>query len=165
MMNNNKTIEVLNKLVEINNDRLEGYETALNETEEHDLKSLFAELARTSHRCRKELAAEIRNLGGVPTEGTKITGKFFRAWMDFKAALTGKDRETIVNSCESGEDKAVETYEEVIKDDLEYLSPDQQALVRVQYELIKADHDTVRSLRDSLAGRDSDDSHRSRTSY
>ena len=165
-MKEDKMIEVLNKLLEINNDRLEGYETALNETEEHDLKTLFAQLARTSHRNRKELAAEISNLGGNPTEGTKVSGKFFRAWMDLKAALTGKDRETIVSSCEFGEDKAVETYEEVIKDDLNYLTPDQQAIVRVQYALIKADHDTVHSLRESLAGRsDSDDNQRSRASY
>ena len=67
---------------------LEGYETALNETEEHDIKTLFAQLARTSHRNRKELAAEITNMGGNPTEGTRTSGKIFRAWMDSKASLS-----------------------------------------------------------------------------
>jgi len=35
---------VLNTLIENNNDRIEGYETASNETEEQDLKTLFAQL-------------------------------------------------------------------------------------------------------------------------
>jgi hypothetical protein len=32
---------VLNTLITINNDRIEGYETATKETEEQDLKTLF----------------------------------------------------------------------------------------------------------------------------
>lgn len=145
-----KTVDALNKLLEINNDRLEGYETASKETDEHDLKTLFAQLARTSHRCRQELVSEITSLGGEPVEGTKVSGKFFRAWMDVKAALTGKDRKAILSSCEFGEDKAVDTYEKVLEDDVKYLNTNQEALVRAQYALIQADHNKVRSLRDSL---------------
>lgn len=144
-------VDVLNKLLEINNDRLEGYETALKETDEHDLKTLFAELARTSHKCIIELTDEIRSLNGDPVEGTKVSGKFFRVWMDVKAALTGRDRKAILSSCEFGEDKAVETYEEVLRDDLEHLSSMQQDLVRSEYALIKADHDKIRYLRDSFS--------------
>jgi hypothetical protein len=33
---------------------------------------------------------------GTPEEGTRITGKFFRVWMDVKAALTNKDRKAIL---------------------------------------------------------------------
>ena len=36
-MENEKTIEALNTLITINNDRIEGYETAAKETEEQDL--------------------------------------------------------------------------------------------------------------------------------
>jgi uncharacterized protein (TIGR02284 family) len=151
-MKNGKTIDILNKLVEINNDRLDGYETALNETDDHDLKALLARFARTSHKNGQELSSEILRLGGTPTESTKTSGKIYRAWMDVKAAFSGKDKEAIISSCEFGEDKALEAYNEVLKDDLDYLSNDQQTLVRVQYSLLKADHNTVRSLRDSVAG-------------
>lgn len=51
-MENEKTIDVLNTLVKINNDRTEGYETALKETDESELKALFAEFARTSQKQR-----------------------------------------------------------------------------------------------------------------
>ncbi len=149
-MKNDKTIEVLNKLLEINNDRLDGYETASRETDENDLKSLFAELAKTSLRCRQELVNEINDLGGKPVEGTKTSGKFFRAWMDVKAALSGKDRKAIIKSCEFGEEKAIETYKNVLMNDILYLSTRQLTLIRAQYALLKTDFDKLYSLRDVL---------------
>jgi uncharacterized protein (TIGR02284 family) len=147
-MNKEKTIDTLNTLVEINNDRIEGYETAINETNEEDLKTIFSQFARTSHKCKVELIEEVRKLGGTPEKGTRTSGKFYRAWMDIKAALTGKDREVILNSCEFGEDVAIETYHKVLKDEIENLSAEQHALVSAQQDLIKADHDKVRSMRD-----------------
>ena len=149
-MENKKAIDVLNTLVEINNDRIEGYETAARETNEPDLRVLFTKLAETSQDCRIELEREVEMLGGTPAKGTKVSGKFFRAWMDVKAAITGKDRKAILESCEFGEDHAVKTYEDVLEDDSEHLTSEHIALIEEQYDLIKADHDAVRALRDSL---------------
>lgn len=149
-MDNEKTIDVLNKLIQINNDRIEGYETASKETEEHDLKTMFAQFTKTSEKNNQELSTEITKLGGTPTDGTKNTGKFFRVWMDVKAALTGKDRKAILNSCEFGEDEALETYEDVQENDAEHLSAEQKSMVTAQYELLKTDHDTVKNMRDAL---------------
>ena len=149
-MENKKAIDALNTLVEINNDRIEGYETAAKETNEPDLKVLFTKLAETSQDCRIELEREVELLGGTPAKGTKVSGKFFRAWMDVKAAITGKDRKAILESCEFGEDQAVNTYESVLEDEREHLTSEQIALIESQYDLIKADHDAIRALRDSL---------------
>jgi len=41
-METQKTIDVVNDLIIINNDRIEGYKTASEETEEQDLKELFS---------------------------------------------------------------------------------------------------------------------------
>ena len=150
-MDKDETIDGLNSLIEINNDRIEGYEKASNETEENDLKSLFASFIRTSQKCRLELIDEVHFLGGTPAEGTKISGKFYRAWMDIKSAITGRDRKTVLDSCEYGEDVAVNTYDKVIDDfgdvSLGTSSP-LKALLFKQRNLIKADHDKVKSLRD-----------------
>jgi len=154
-MNTEKTIEVLNTLIEINNDRIEGYETAAKETDEDDLKALFAQLASTSEECKAELIDEVEQLGGTHTEGTRTTGKFFRAWMDVKAALTDKDRNAILSSCEYGEDVAMKTYQDVLDNHSEELTDEQLDLVEEQSELIQADHDTVKSLRDALIESDS----------
>ena len=147
-MKKEKSIEVLNTLVEINNDRIAGYETAFKETTEPDLKNLFSDLLQTSKRCKSELVSEVSMLGGEPTEGTKTTGKLYRVFMDMRAALTGKDRAAILKSCEFGEDAAIDTYRKVLENNLDDISPEQKAMVKMQYELIKADHDKVKRLRD-----------------
>jgi uncharacterized protein (TIGR02284 family) len=149
-MENEKTIDVLNTLITINNDRIEGYETASDETEDFELKSLFTDFAETSHSCKRDLVGEVIRLGGEPAEGTMVSGKFYRIWMDIKAALTGKDRKAILNSCEYGEDIAVKTYKEALTDNFDDLTVDIQTLIQEQHNLIKADHDKVKSLRDSL---------------
>lgn len=149
-MKKEKAIEVLNTLITINNDRIEGYETASKETQEADLKTLFAGFISTSQECRQELVNEVNTLGGEIAEKTKTSGKFFRVWMDVKAALTGQDRKAILNSCEYGEDKALETYDNALKNDLEHLSAEQQIMINDQKSLLKADHDHVRALRDAL---------------
>lgn len=148
-MENQKQIDVLNQLVEINNDRVEGYETAAKEAQTNDLKQLFGELKSTSRDNLEELSREVVLLGGTPTESTKVTGKFFRAWMDVKAALTGNDRHQILVSCEFGEDNALKTYHDVIDNKSGSLSGKQLEMVRKQSEKIKTDHDKIRSLRDA----------------
>lgn len=148
-MTNDKTVDALNRLVEINNDRIEGYETAANETDEQDLKTVFGRFSQNSHTCREELANEIVSLDGTPTEGTKNTGKLFRAWMGVKAALTGDDRHAILSSCEFGEDHALQTYRDVLKDDREHLSSSQINMINTQMGLLKGDHDKVKAMRDA----------------
>lgn len=151
-MEREKTIEILNSLITINNDRIEGYETASKSTEELDLKSLFARFISTSQKCKQELVQEVNTLGGEEAEGTKVSGKFFRAWMSLKAALTGKDRKAILTSCEFGEDKAKETYDTALENGSNQLSPSQHDMIKVQKSLLKSDHDHIKTLRDGLVG-------------
>lgn len=148
-MENEKRIAALNELIEINNDRVEGYETASKETKAEDLKSLFAGFTRTSQNALSELRSEVTRLGGQPEEGTRVTGKFFRAWMDVKAALTGDDRHAILSSCEFGEDKAQEAYDHVFENHSAVLSSEELEMLRDQQAALRADHDKVKSLRDA----------------
>lgn len=141
-----KTIDVLNSLITINNDRIEGYKTASEETEEFELKSLFSGFISTSEKCKRELVNEVNMLGGEQAEGTKFSGKFFRVWMDVKAALTGKDRKAILNSCEFGEEEATETYENALDDNLEHLSTENQVMIRAQLQLLQADRNQIKAL-------------------
>lgn len=147
-MDNSKLVDKLNKLVEINNDRVEGYETAAKEMESGELHILFGKLAATSHNNLSELRTEVKRLGGEPTDGTRISGKFFRAWMDVKAALSSNERQTVLDSCEFGEDKALETYEDVLENSKDF-SPEQLAMIRKQEYALRQDHDQVKALRDA----------------
>ena len=144
---NKKIVDVLNTLVQINNDRIDGYEHAKNETDESDLKVLFNGMAVRSRMLNRQLANEVLKYGGKPTESTTTLGKVFRAWMDFKATLTGKDRKAILVSCEFGEDAAQDTYADAIKNGSE-LPSDIVKLIADQKAQLSEDHNRVKSLRD-----------------
>jgi uncharacterized protein (TIGR02284 family) len=148
-MENQKTIDALNTLIQINNDRFESYDTAFIETQEQDLKTLFSQFMLTSQRCKQELVNDVIRLGGVPTESTRLTGKFFRVWMDVKAAITGKNQKAILSSCEYGENIVLDTYQNVLKNEMQFLSFVQQTMINAQYALIKADYDKVKRLHDA----------------
>ena len=145
-----QSIEALNSLIEINNDRIEGYNTASKETEDAELKTLFSQLSGTSMKCNQALIKQVAVLGGTPIEGTKTSGKIYRIWMDFKAMLTGKDRTSILNSCEYGETVAIEHYESVLKDNSANLTSEQQMMLNGQLDYLKADFTKVKKLNSLL---------------
>ena len=91
METNENLIEVLNDLIRINNDRVDGYEKALNEVEDIDidLRGIFQKMANESRENINELSVEVRNLGGEIATGTTTSGKIYRVWMDIKATFTG----------------------------------------------------------------------------
>ncbi|MDQ1087897.1 MULTISPECIES: PA2169 family four-helix-bundle protein [unclassified Siphonobacter] len=146
---NEKLVDVLNDLVRINNDRISGYEKAVNETEleDVDLKALFNRFADESRTYRDELSREIVNLGGTPTDETTTSGKFYRVWMDVKAAFTGKDRKAILENCEFGEDAAQEAYQTALESDAN-MSTDIRQLISTQKAKLKDSHDAVKKYRD-----------------
>src|ERR1700729_619546 len=106
MQNTRETIEVLNDLMQINNDRITGYEKAIRETkpEGDDLKVLYASMIAESHRNKIALATEVQAMGAEVEQGTTTSGKIYRAWMDVKAVFTGHDRHAVLANCEAGED-------------------------------------------------------------
>ncbi len=144
-----KTVNSRN-LKQFNNDRIQGYETAFKETEEQDLKTMFAQFTTTSLKCKQELVSEVRKMGGKHEEGTMISEKFFRVWMDVKTALTGKNRKAILSSCEFGEDTAVDTYNKALINNVHDISADQRTMLNSQFALIKADHYKIKTMRDAL---------------
>lgn len=147
-MENNK--EILNDLVQITNDRIAGYQKAIEElhVEDTDLKTLFVEMVRQSHRHKAALVQELQVLGADADTGTTTSGKIYRAWMDIKAMFTGHDRETVLNNCEFGEDAAQKAYKMALEAD--GLSANLRSLITDQQTELKASHDEIKALRDQL---------------
>ncbi len=143
-----ETIEVLNDLILINNDRIAGYENALKELDkdDDDLRSLFLSMIKESQDIRMELGSEVGSLGGDMETGTTGSGKIYRAWMDIKAAFTGHGRHAVLANCEAGEDAAQKAYTEALRaDDLPgYI---REMLGEEQWTL-KTSHDKIKALRD-----------------
>lgn len=137
------TIAALNELVEINNDRIVGYETAMKEIDDSDLHVLFSKCILTSEKCAAELRTEIMKLDGEAEKGTKATGKLHRLWMDFKAAFKENNKASILESCEFGDNIAIKTYTDTLDSNLEDLDPLLQKLIMTQQDLIKVEYAVI----------------------
>ena len=142
---------VLNDLIKINNDRIEGYEKALKDLkpEDQDLQLVFLKAIDQSRQIRMVLGKEIQTLGeDIPT-GTSGGGAIHRAWLELKVSFTGHSRHSILASCEFGEDAAQKAYESALKSEHlpEYLS----RMVLEEKEELKEVHDQIRILRDRAA--------------
>ncbi len=149
MQNNSQNTEVLNDLIQINNDRIKGYENALSEVKDadNDLRMTFAEMVRQSQDIKSDLINELQVLGEESATGTTTSGKIYRAWMDVKGAFTGHDRATVLNSCEFGEDAAQKAYKSALE--TEGFSSNLNQLVSKQQSELKASHDKIKSMRDA----------------
>ena len=147
---NENLIEVLNDLIQINNDRVEGYERAAKETDtvDADLRALFTSMANDSRGYAAELSKYVARHGEEPADGTTLKGKVYRAWMDVKAAVTGKDRKAILASCEYGEDAAQKAYDEALASDAP-ISTDVRQLIMEQKTSLRRAHDKVKAMRDA----------------
>ncbi len=117
----NKEIEKdLNDLVVINNDRIQGYEKAVEDNQDPQLDDLFRHFIIQSQQFRSQLAdhiVRIDGLGVTDATSTDVSSKLHRAWIDIKAAITGKDRDTVLSSVEFGENAAIEAYKNAIEKD------------------------------------------------
>jgi len=149
MENNRETIETLNDLVLVNNDRIVGYEEALKEIEvdDEELRPLFLELIDQSHQFKMQLATEIEVLGSDVESGTSTSGKIHRAWLEVKAAFSGHSEKSILEECEFGEDAIKKAYESAL--DNEYLPNYIKDILREQQVYLLEAHDEIRSLRDN----------------
>lgn len=145
MQNNGDFIDVLNDLVNINYDRVYGYERAIEDVESSDvdLKAVFSKYADQSRKYVTYRQQVIQENGGEPATDSTVRGKLFRVWMDFKATLTGKGRQSILDSCEFGEDAAQRAYEDALKTE-DHLPDNIRQMIAQQQSELKSAHDSVR---------------------
>ncbi len=149
METNEKLIDVLNGLIEINHDRVNGYEKAIEETKDLDLdlRAIFRSMANDSSKYATELSELVSGLGGTPADGTTNSGKLFRVWMDVKTTFTGHDRQSVLELCEFGEDAAQKAYTAAIASDAE-INADTRQLIADQQAKLKTAHDIIKKYRD-----------------
>jgi uncharacterized protein (TIGR02284 family) len=146
-----ETASVLEDLIKINNDRIEGYEKALKELkpEDTDLRLLFLKAIDQSRGIKMMLGNELQTLKESIPSGTSGSSAIHRAWLELKATFTGHGRHAILASCEFGEDAVQKAYESALGSEHlpEYLS----TIVLEEKQNLKSFHDEIKALRDKSA--------------
>lgn len=150
MERNEKKIELLNRAVEINNDRIAGYQKAtelLGNEKLDGLQSLFQQYEAQSRQFISEIQPFLVNVNAPVEQGTKTSGKIFRAWMDIKSSVAPSTEQALLESCEKGEDEFKSTYQNIMEDASEDC-PEVADLLRSQLMQQETAHLHVKELRD-----------------
>ena len=148
MENTKETVGILNDLIEINNDRVKGFEKALHDVEgDAELRATFTEKIGESHHLKMQLAKEVEALGQNAETGTSVSGTIHRTWLDVRAKFTGHSEHTILEDCEFGEDAILKAYKSALEG--EHLPAYVRDILNDQLVVLQSSHDEIKALRDS----------------
>ena len=110
-------ISDLEGLIDILNDGIEGYNHASESTDSIELQGIFLKFAAQRTGYAGELKDHIASHGGDSQNETGgVMGALHRTWIDFKQAFTSKDDVAILGAIETGEQAAIEKYDQCIID-------------------------------------------------
>lgn len=142
-------LTALNELIEINYSRIDGYRKATEDIDGGDLKGLFQGMVNESEHFADQLTAHVEKFGGDPATGSTFTGKIHQAWLDFKSAISSNNRETILSSCEFGDQTAIKAYDTALALDKVQASPDFMSLLNAQRSSISESLKVIQSLKNA----------------
>ncbi|HEY5798656.1 MAG TPA: PA2169 family four-helix-bundle protein [Burkholderiaceae bacterium] len=148
-MENDKVNSTLNELIETSLDGARGFKTCAEDIDDPQLKSFFTERASSCETAAKELQQVVSQHGGTPTATASVGGILHRRWIDIKSAITGKDKVSILEECERGEDVALNTYKKALDADLPSYA---RQIVERQLQGVQRNHDQVKQMRDQARG-------------
>lgn len=145
-MKNSKAVDILNDLLTKNYDAERGYKEAIDDVDDILLKSYFAQRAQNRYDFGHDIKDEIRALGGKPNKGTSFAADLHRVWLDLKSTLSSNEEQSILEGCKTGEEYAIEEYEEALNS--KNLPASSRSMVSGQLNKIR---NTVRSLENKIS--------------
>ncbi|MCY1692753.1 DUF2383 domain-containing protein [Exiguobacterium sp. SL14] len=93
-MNNEKNVAVLNDLLNITNDRIEGFSKVEDKVwDTHPaLRIDYDHMVSQSQTMKNDLITHINEHGGEADNTTSTAGAFHRAWIDVKTCFFSRKR-------------------------------------------------------------------------
>lgn len=108
--------EALHELLLFVNDRIAGYERAVEHSQDTELRGYYKQLVSQSQQFAGQLNTYLTQAGAERQTSTTAKGKLYRAFMDATAALTGHDEAAILAANIHGEQWADKAYVEALAD-------------------------------------------------
>jgi uncharacterized protein (TIGR02284 family) len=139
----------LDELLYFVNDRIEGYQRAVAESHDAELRGYYKQLVSQSQQFATDLNTYLTQEGGERETSTTLKGKLHRAWMDAKATVTGHDEKSILGSNIYGEEWALKAYKEALAD--QTLTGAMRQAVERQYALSQKTYDRLKKLEENQA--------------
>ncbi|MNK70023.1 hypothetical protein D3C87_894340 [compost metagenome] len=137
-MNNDKTITVLNDLLNITNDRIAGFAKVADKVWENysQLRPAYDDMVAEGWDMKQDLIDLITAKGGSPDDSKSISGAFHRAWIDVKNTFASDKEESTLENVVFGEKAAIDAYQDAL--DGGDLCPESTTLVSEQLQKLRA---------------------------
>lgn len=117
IMKNQEETSVLNDLLHVINDRIEGFEKVEGKIWEGypDVKPEYAKIISLTKVMKNELLNLITENGGEAADSGSVTGAIHRTWIDIKNSFTiGNTEESTLQNVIFGEKAAADAYQSAI---------------------------------------------------
>ncbi len=144
-MANDDVIDTLNDLIETSKDGEYGFRTSAEYMRDRQTQQLLLARAEECRDAAARLQALVRELGGKAEDGGTAAGAVHRGWVAVKSKIVDYSDCDILEDTERAEDVAVARYRAALKQNL---PPHVHAVVQLQAEGARRNHDQVRALRD-----------------
>lgn len=140
-MNTEKTREYLKDIAELCIDGVQGYKDAAQKVDTPHLRTLFTTFAKEREGILNSINKELVSLGAPivtegRTDGTAL-GSIHKFWLDFKAALSSDNSESILEECKRGEKYILDKMDDVLKHKTEMPISSIQVLQDARYTIWK----------------------------
>ncbi|HBX55261.1 MAG TPA: hypothetical protein DEH10_07700, partial [Pseudomonas sp.] len=133
-------------LIEITRDGQRFYEHAHDEVKDVRLQALFRDMSQAKTEVIQALAVKVAANHETPAAGGTFVGKVRQVYADTRATLSSDEEATYVAQLEEAEDRILHAFE----DALESAEPDVRTLLAVEMPKVRACHDRMRSLKQSM---------------
>ncbi len=137
-------VKMLNDLLELNRDSVEGFKSVRELAESPKLKQLCAAAEAERMAQVRELEPLVRAAGETPEKDGSGSGVLHRTWLKVREALSPDGDKALILEAERGEDEIKDAYMDAIK---EQLPPAVMRVVEVHARQVKVIHDTFSDLK------------------
>ena len=140
-MDTEKTRKYLKDIAELCIDGVQGYKDAAQKVDAPYLKTLFTTFAQERESILNSINKELITLGAPTvtqskTDGT-VLGSIHKFWLDFKAALSSDNSESILEECKRGEKHILDAMDDVLKNQVEMPTSSIKVLQDARYTIWK----------------------------
>ncbi len=144
-MQSEKTVTVLNDLIQISEDGKKGFSDAVSEVTAADLKTMFEARATDCASAATELKGLVESLGGKPKDSGTFAGAVHRGWAKVIASVGDANLSTL-EEVERAEDTAKKAYANALT---EKLPGHVREVVQRQHDGTVRNHHMIRDARNS----------------
>lgn len=148
-MENTKTANALNDLLQITNDRLKGFKEVDKEmiSNYSGLSAEYDHMVSQATKMRLELISLVTENGGDPDDSTTTAGGLHRTWIDVKNAFSVDKDDATLESVLFGENAAIKAYEDAL--DSGDLNPEVRIKISDQLQKLHESYNKFKSFEDN----------------